>query len=199
MKKLAKVVPYLVIIGLIIFILDLKGCLGKKKEGDTIDIGGKKYQVVKHEIDTFYEVKTQTIYRKGKDITHEVEVVKEIPSVVDTGAILKDYYSRVFYKDTFKLKDTLGYMVINDTISKNRIVSRKVNSFINVPTIKETLYLKEIANNWFIGPSIQLGLPLSLGADLHLKNKKDVMFGLGAGIYSNTSPYLRGSISWKLK
>jgi hypothetical protein len=199
MKPIKKLIPYLIIAILALIILYQEGCFGKKKGGDTLRINGKDYEVIKHEIDTFYETKTETVYRKGKDITHEVEVVKEIPANVDTASILKDYYARVFYNDTFKLKDTLGYIAINDTISKNRIVGRKFHSAINIPTIKETLYLKEISNNWYIGPSVQLGIPFSVGGDLHLKSKKDMLFGLGMGINSNISPYLRGSVSWKIK
>ena len=184
------------ILALIIFYQ--KGCFGKKEKGDIIDINGKKYEVIKHEIDTFYETKTQTLYKKGKDIVHEVEVVKEIPANVDTSAILKDYYARVFYADTFRLKDTLGFIVVNDTISKNRIQNRKYYSSINVPTIKEKIYLKELSNSWFLGPSIILGNTSAIGGDINLKTKKDLLIGVGVGVNSNISPFLRGSVSWKI-
>jgi len=199
MEILKKLTPYVIIAALVAVILFQEGCFGKKTNGDVININGKNYEVIKHEIDTFYETKTQTVYRNGKDITHEVEVVREIPANVDTASILKDYYAKVFYNDTFKLKDTLGYIVINDTISKNRIAGRKFNSSINVPTIKETLYLKELSNNFFAGPSFQLGPSPSVGGDVHLKTKKDMLFGVGAGLNLNATPYLRGSVSWKIK
>ena len=73
----------------------------QKKSGDILNINGKKYEVIKHEIDTFYETKTETRYRKGQDIVHEVEVVKEIPANVDTASILKDYYA-LFSSFVFK-------------------------------------------------------------------------------------------------
>ncbi len=199
MKTLKKSTPYIVILGLVLIILYQEGCFGKKNSGDTLNINGKKYEVIKHEIDTFYETKTETQYKKGKDIVHEVEVVKEIPANVDTALILKDYYAKVFYNDTFKLKDTLGYIVINDTITKNRIAGRKFNSSINIPIIKETLYLKELGNNFFIGPSFQLGSSPSIGGDVHLKTKKDVLFGAGLGLNFNATPYIRASVSWKIK
>ena len=199
MKNLKKTTPYIVILGLVLIILYQEGCFGKKKAGDTLRINGKDYEVIKHEIDTFYETKTETRYKKGEDIVHEVEVVKEIPANVDTASILKDYYARIFYSDTFKLKDTLGYIAVNDTISRNRIVGRTYYTAINIPTIKETIYLKELSNAWFIGPSFQLGNPASLGGDIQLKNKKDMLFGVGMGINSNITPYLRGSVSWKIK
>lgn len=198
MKLFNKIAPYLVIVALVLVIIYQRGCFGTSKKGDEIEINGKKYEVVKHEIDTFYRVETQTLYKKGKDIVHEVEVVKEIPANVDTGAILKDYYARVFYKDTFKLKDTLGFIVINDTISKNRVQNRKFYSSINIPIVKEKIYLREISNDWYVGPSLVLGKTSSLGGDLYLKNKKDLLLGFGVGVNSNISPYLRGSVSWKI-
>lgn len=198
MKLTAKIFPYLVIVGLVIFILNLEGCFGPAKEKEIIKIGGKDYEVVKREIDTFYKIDKQVVYKKGKDIPYEVEVIKEIPANVDTLSILKDYYAKIFYKDTFKLKDTLGYLVVNDTITKNRVASRKFESFIKIPTIKETVYLKELSNNFYLGPSVQMSRPFSIGADAHLKTKKDLLIGLGAGFNSNISPYVRGSVSWKI-
>lgn len=197
-NKFSTIFPYVIIAGLIVVIMFMKGCFDEKETPKTISIGGKDYEVVKHEIDTFYKTEVETIYKKGKDIVHEIEVVKEIPANVDTAAILKNYYSKVFYKDTFKLKDTLGFITINDTITENKIAGRKIHTSINVPIVKETLYLKEISNSWFVGPSLQVGSPISIGADLHLKSKKEMLFGLGAGVNTNASPYLRGSVSWKI-
>jgi hypothetical protein len=111
---------------------------------------------------------------------------------------LRDYYSRVFYKDTFKLKDTLGYFVINDTISKNKVQSRSFESFLRIPKIKETVYLKELSNSFYLGPSLQAGGVFSFGADAHLKTKKDMLYGFGMGFGSNLSPYVRGSVGWKI-
>ena len=100
MKTLKKTTPYIVILGLVLIILYQEGCFGKKNSGDTLNINGKKYEVIKHEIDTFYETKTETRYKKGKDIVHEVEVVKEIPANVDTALILKDLPNLSLYYST---------------------------------------------------------------------------------------------------
>lgn len=194
-----KIFPYVIIAILAIIIFYQKGCFGKKQQGSTVNINGTEYEVIKHDIDTFYQIDTQRFYRKGKDIVKIVEVVKEIPANVDTLSILKDYYSRVFYKDTFKLKDSLGYLVINDTITQNRIYSREFASYINVPTIRETLYLKEFKSLLFLGPAVQLGRFPSFGGDLHLKTKKDMLIGFGLGFNLNASPYFRGSVGWKIK
>jgi hypothetical protein len=199
MQTTKKIFPYIIIAILAVIIFYQKGCSDKKTPGSTVNIGGTDYEVLKHEIDTFYQTDTQEFYRKGKDIVSIVEVVKEIPADIDTLSILRDYYARVFYKDTFKLKDSLGYIVINDTITTNRIYSRGFASYINIPTIRETLYLKELKNTLFFGPAIQLGKTPSFGGDLHLKTKKDLLLGFGLGLNLNTSPYFRGSIGWKIK
>jgi hypothetical protein len=199
MQTTKKIFPYIIIAILAVIIFYQKGCSDKKNPGSTVNIGGTDYEVLKHEIDTFYQIDTQEFYRKGKDIVKIVEVVREIPADVDTLSILRDYYARVFYKDTFKLKDSLGYIVINDTITMNRIFSRGFVSYINVPTIREILYLKELKNNLFFGPAIQLGKTPSFGGDLHVKTKKDMLIGFGLGFNLNASPYFRGSIGWKIK
>jgi len=198
MQTTKKIFPYIIIVILAIIIFYQKGCSGKK-EGSNVNIDGTEYQVIKHEIDTFYQIDTQNFYRRGKDITKIVEVVKEIPANIDTLSILRDYYARVFYKDTFKLKDSLGYIVVNDTITTNRIFSREFISYINIPTIKETVYLKEIKNSLFLGPAVQFGKSPSFGGDLHLKTKKDMLIGFGLGFNLNASSYFRGSIGWKIK
>lgn len=199
MEKNKQINLYPVVVALILILVYQQGCLGKEKFGEIIPIDGKKYEIIKREVDTVYQIKTQTLYKEGKTIFQEVEVVKEIPADVDTASILRDYYSKVFYKDTFRLKDKLGFIAIDDTISQNRIYGRKFSSTINIPAVKETIYVKEISNIWFAGPSVQLGQISSLGGDLHLKTKKDMLFGIGIGINSNISPYFRGSMGWKIK
>lgn len=200
MKKntISKVAPYLVIAALVVVIMYLEGCFGPSNKGETVSIGGKDYVVVNRKIDTFIQVKKEIVYRDGKKIPYAVEVIREVPANVDTPAILKDYYSRFFYRDTFKLKDSLGYFVINDTVTKNKIASRKIESSLKIPTIKEIVYLKELTNDFYVGPSLQIGNSISLGADAHLKTKKEMLFGFGVGVNSNVSPYVRGSVSWKI-
>ncbi len=198
MKKSSNIFPYLIIFGLVVFILHLEGCFGTPEREEKINIGGKSYVVIKKEIDTVYETKTEIKYRKGKDIVKEVEIVKEIPANVDTMSILKDYYSRFFYKDTFKLKDTLGYFVVNDTISKNKIQSRGFESFLKIPKIKEKIYVKELSNSLYLSTALQGGGIISIGADVHLKTKNEMLYGFGMGLGFNSSPYVRGSIGWKI-
>jgi hypothetical protein len=194
-----KIFPYAIIAILVYILLHLKGCFGESdQQKKNISIGGKDYEVIKEERDTFYKTDTQIFYRRAGEIPHDIDPPVEIPADIDTQLILKDYYSRVFYRDTISLNDSLGYFIILDTITENRILSRKFESRVNIPTIKETIYLKEINRDFYIGPSVQVGRMPSIGADFHIKTKKDVLIGLGLGINLEASPYARGSISWKI-
>ena len=56
---------------------------------------------------------------------------------IDTVSILRDYYAEYFYTDTIKI-DTLGTIVINDTITRNSISIRDILSNILVPTTTVT-------------------------------------------------------------
>jgi hypothetical protein len=83
-------------------------------------------------IDTIYQP-GDTIYRsrlvsvRGKDsmIFVPVQVVKQIPAVVDTQAILKDYYSLVIQRDSLQTEDVKVY--VTDTVNQNRITGRAWN------------------------------------------------------------------------
>ena len=110
----------------------------------TIRIEGKKYEIIKYEIDTVDIVKTKVVTKKGEDIYHETIVEKEvfIPAIIDTAALLKDYYSKVLYKDVLVLPDSLGTVSIIDTISQNKILGRTFNANVKQRTIKETTIVK---------------------------------------------------------
>jgi len=195
----------LVILGLIIVVLLMRMCDGEKPqstEGEIIDVNGKKYEVVDKKSDTTYITKDSLIYKKGKDIRVEVEVPIYIPAQVDTQLILKDFFSKRFYKDTIDLGQN-SFVIINDTISENKILSRGFNSSITERIIKDTFLLKEL-------PKRQVYLGLTGGFDkenivnyagpsLLYKDKKDKIFGLGAGINNSKQISLQGSIYWKIK
>lgn len=195
----------LVILGLIIVVLLMRMCDGEKPqstEGEIIDVNGKKYEVVDKKSDTTYITKDSLIYKKGKDIRVEVEVPIYIPAQVDTQLILKDFFSKRFYKDTIDLGQN-SFVIINDTISENKILSRGFNSSITERIIKDTFFLKEL-------PKRQLFFGLQGGFDkkeivnygglgLLYKDKKDKVFNLGLGINSNKQPTIMGGVFWKIK
>jgi hypothetical protein len=181
--------------------------------GRTIRIDGKKYEVIKHTVDTVDVVKTKVVTKKGEDIYHEVIVEKEvqIPTIIDTAALLKDYYSKVLYKDVLVLPDSLGTVAVTDTISQNKILGRTFNASVKQRTIKETTIVKEPART-----QVYYGLNAgfnkedyisAVGAGLILKTKKDKIYQFNLGVNNRTtdgtnggfSPYVGFGTYWKIK
>ena len=186
---------------------------GGKMPGRTVRIDGKKYEVIKHDIDTFEVVKTKVVTKKGEDIYHETIVEKEvvIPAVVDTQALLKDYYSKVLYKDVLVLPDSLGTVSVTDTISQNKIWGRTFDAKVKERTIKETMIVKELPKTKVFygleGGFNKADFVSSVGAGVLINTKKDKIYQLGLGVNNQTTdginggftPYIRGGVYWKIK
>ena len=181
--------------------------------GRTIRIEGKKYEVIKYDIDTLEVIKTKVVTKKGNDIYHEVIVEKEvqIPAVIDTVALLKDYYSKVLYKDVLVLPDSLGTVALTDTISQNRILGRTFNANVRERTIREELIVKEPAKTQLYyglnGVFNKADLVSAVGVGLILKTKKDKIYQFNLGVNNRTtdgtngsfSPYVGFGTYWKIK
>jgi hypothetical protein len=181
--------------------------------GRTIRIEGKKYEVIKHTIDTMEVEKTKVVTKKGEDIYHEIVIEKEtiIPAAVDTAAILKDYLAQIIYKDTLTLDGDLGMIALTDTITKNRILGRTWDAKVKERVIKEELIVKEPAKNQLYyglnGGFNKEDVVSHVGAGLLLKTKKDKIYQLGIGVANRTVDGTNGSLSpfvgfgtyWKIK
>jgi hypothetical protein len=212
MKKLLNF-KNIAIVALIIFVLLQWFNPGDILPGKKVFIAGKAYEVIKHEIDTIDIVKTKVVTKKGEDIYHETIVEKEviIPTVIDTMALLKDYYSKVLYKDTLVLPDSLGIVALNDTISQNKILGRTFNASVKQRTIKETTIVKELPKTKLFygleGGFNKADFVSSVGAGVLINTKKDKIYQLGLGVTNQTTdgtnggftPYVRGGVYWKLK
>lgn len=186
---------------------------GGKMPGRTVRIDGKKYEVIKHDIDTFEVVKTKVVTKKGEDIYHETIVEKQIviPAVVDTQALLKDYYSKVLYKDTLFLPDSLGTVSVTDTISQNKILGRTFDAKVKERTIKETMIVKELPKTQvyygFTGGFNKADVISNVGGGLLVKTKKDKIYQVGVGVANRVtdgtngtlSPYVGAGVYWKIK
>ena len=214
MKKLLNL-KNIAIVGLIIVILLEWFNPGGVMPGKKVFIAGKAYEVIKHEIDTVDIVKTKVVTKKGEDIYHETIVEKEVqvqvPAIVDTQALLKDYYSKVLYKDTLVLPDSLGTVALLDTITQNKILGRTFNANVKQRTIKETMIVKELPKTQvyygLTGGFNKADVVSNVGAGLLIKTKKDKIYNLGIGVANRVSdgtngtlsPYIGGGVYWKIK
>ena len=212
MKKLLNF-KNIAIAALIIFVLLEWFNPGGVMPGKKVFIAGKAYEVIKHDIDTIDIVKTKVVTKKGEDIYHETIVEKQvvIPAVIDTMALLKDYYSKVLYKDTLVLPDSLGTVSILDTITQNKILGRTFNASVKQRTIKETMIVKELPKTKVFygleGGFNKADFVSSVGAGVLINTKKDKIYQLGLGVNNKTTdgtnggftPYIRGGVYWKIK
>jgi len=212
MKKLLNIknIALLLLIAIVVF----QQCGGNKKgTGEIVKVDGKKYELLKHEIDTIEVVKTKVVTKKGEDIYHETIVEKEVrvPVNVDTNAILKEYYTKVLYKDVLILPDSLGTVAVTDTISQNKIFGRTFNANVKQRVIKETTIVKELPKNQvyfgFGGQFNKVDFIGGLSTGVILKTKKDKIYQVNLGVTNSTidgvngefKPYVGAGVYWKIR
>jgi len=212
MKKFLNIknIALLLLIAIVVF----QQCGGNKtKTGEIVKVDGKKYELIKHEIDTVEVVKTKVVTRKGEDIYHETIVEKEvlIPTIIDTAALLKDYYSKVLYKDVLVLPDSLGTVAVTDTISQNKILGRTFNANVKQRIIKEITIVKELPKTklfyGFEGGFNKADVVSHIGMGILLNTKTDKIFNLGIGVANRVvdgtngrlTPYINGGVYWKIR
>lgn len=118
---------------------------------------------------------------------------------IDTMSILRDYYAKYFYTDTIKV-DSLGFIVINDTVTRNLISKRDVQSNIFIPTttITNTTYLYKRELFWGASVSGNQEQIQSINGELMYVNKKRNAYGFGVGVDQNFQPIFTGRLYWKI-
>ena len=157
-------------------------------------------EIVKTEVvtkwDTVEVAKTEYVPKIVERVVVDIDTFS-IP--IDTVSVLKDYYAKYFYTDTIQI-DTLGSIVINDTITRNLIAMRDVQSNIFIPTttITNTIYLNR--REFYGGISIT-GQPTQLdfiNGELLYKGKKRNAYGIGVGINNQFVPIYTFKVLWKI-
>ena len=144
-------------------------------------------------------VKVETTEYVPKIIEKVVVDIDTFSAPIDTVSVLKDYYAKYFYTDTIQI-DTLGSIVINDTITRNLISMRDVQSNIFIPTttITNTVYLykREFFGGVSVGGNQQM--IQNINADLLYVNKKRQAYGFGVGVNNEFQPIYTGRLYWKI-
>lgn len=190
---------------------------GDGKVGETVNVDGKNYELLKQKIDTVYTDRWHTEYKRGKDIYHETIVEKEkiikVPVYTkgDTIRIVESYNQKVLYKDKLVLDDNLGTIELTDTLYQNKILGRKWNAVIKEKTITDTKIVKELPKNQVYlgvnGALDKVNFGNSIGGGVILKSKTDKLYQLNIGISNqqntnganNIVPYIGGGVYWKIK
>lgn len=153
-------------------------------------VNGKKYELIASKTDTQYITKSETKYKSGQDIYHDTTIFVEVPSIVDTAAILVAFYAKNVFTDTFDIQ--YGKFVIRDTVQFNKVLGRSYYADLLVPVITNTEIVKE-------RPKVQVFAGLGTGvynksisevsAHIFLKTRTKYLFGVGAGVFDNKINY----------
>lgn len=199
---------FLIIIAVLVGIIVIQQCTSSSdSDKPTIKVDGKKYELLKHKIDTVFVDKFKTKYIKGEDIYHETIVEKEkevkVPIYVkgDTIKMVQEYLKKNLYKDKLVLDDNLGTIEITDTIYQNKILGRKWNAQVKERTITDTKIVKELPRNQvYVGVGGVVGNSLVLaGPNISLKTKKDNIYGVNVYVDPNLNKYIGVNLAWKIK
>jgi len=117
---------------------------------------------------------------------------------IDTAALLKDYYCKRIYNDTFKI-DSIGYAIWTDTVTTNRIVKINKSYKYKIPVINNTT----IINNYYKQPRqinvtglVDIFNPTIYGGLLY-ESRKDIIYHVNLGFGIN-GPSLIGGISFPI-
>ena len=217
-----KYIKEIIIISLVVIIALQRGCGTDYGDKEIVKVDGKDYELIKQETDTIYvEKEVQVTKYVPKYITKEVIKEVEIPVDVDSLAIIKDYFSKVTVTDTLNLdydfpKDvtdslgnkpasSLGYGILTDVISQNRIESREIDWFFKIPTVYNTTIVKELPKlEFYYGFGLGMDQTNGLGnftGNLLVKTKKMNIYGLNIGMSNQLGlykPFVGGSMYWKI-
>ena len=223
-KILQKYFKEVLIIGLIGIILLMRACSGDNEPPkDIVKVDGKDYELLSQKIDTVFINKIVEVPKYvPKYIDRVVEKIVEIPADVDSLQIIEDYYSKYVVKDTLKLtyefapeividsmgtkpNPTLGFGIVTDTITQNKILSRDIVWNFEVPTIYNTKVVKELPKRVFyygFGAGFDRTNFINKAKfGILYKDKQDKMWGLDVGVLnvnSTIQPYIGGSMYWKI-
>lgn len=176
---------------------------GEQITNPIIKVDGKKYEQVQHKVDTVNIVKNTVVYRPGKVIYRQPLKPTTPPKDINKDSIVKNYYGVAVYKDTVKLKDNQGYVLVTDTVTQNKLIGRVWNAHIKTQIIHDTQIVKEL-------PKTQVYIGGVLGGDridpinfvgpaVLIKTKQDCIYTVGIGYGDNGTISIQAGMFWKIK
>jgi hypothetical protein len=178
---------------------------------------GKSKEVVTSTIkrDTVWVYKDSTVYSKPQIVKTEPYAVpidrwntEYLPDsnysklIVQYEAIVRELLSKNISVDSLKI-DSIGYVHVTDTVSKNLITGRSYKYFLKYPVITNTITIPEKKRNqYYVGGLIQAQPSIDirqLSAGLLLKTKKDHIYGVNAGLTRDGQVIYGVQTYWKIK
>lgn len=211
MKWTERIFWIVAVIGIFLFLRSCGQDLGffksKKRLNDTVSVK-EVIRIVEVKGDTQYIPEiigvTNTIH-VPKYIHDTLETLEVRIDPADTAAILARYYERVAYRDIQPIqKDTTHYgtVTILDSVSQNRIFSRRFITNLQIPEKTTTITLRDRRTVGYLGFSA-IGNPAaplySVGADFSLKLKNDKIYGLGVQYTKDRVLYYQGQFKLPIR
>lgn len=189
---------------LILVVVQHKGC--EISDDDTPDT-----TIVR---DTVYNTHDSVIVRKVKIVETDTTYIPTAPEYLpDTNyaalkkqfeALVKMHTARNIYADSLQL-DSVGYVVINDTVQFNTLHNRKYHYNYKVPVITETVTINnppKKTRQLYLGAGVNgsktYGIE-TVSAGLLYKTKKDQLYGMQVGVNTNGLLVYGVQSYWKLK
>lgn len=172
-------------VGYILFLqtCGTRSCPEPQVKTVTVDTG----YIIEQFKSTWQKPKPDTVIKRLYLPSPELIYLEQDPQFVyqqiDTAAILQDYFARVYYRDT--LQTQYGNLVVEDTISQNRIQARRWLTNFSIPTVTKTVTLSQPPRNQlYVGFSGLMG-QYNIGAEINLslKTKRDQQYEVGAGLF----------------
>ena len=204
MKKILDV-RHFIILGLIITLVLLQSDNKPKIKEVIKEVPSEPiHDTIPVEVEVPYEV-------KGDDIYHDTTIYVPTYVQVDTAAILQSFYVTNSFIDTIKLNNNQGFVYLNQTVSENKIASRKWSATVKPKIVREPApEPPPIKNQVFFGVNGALSKEdwvNSLGMGFIVKTKKDHLYQVGVGVANRTvdgisgefRPYVSGGVYWKIK
>lgn len=175
------------IIAVLLLIIFLDRCNDKPVQPQVPKVVRDTTWVVKESFTTTRPQVVKTIEVHDSIITKEyLPDTNYAKLVVQYQEVVNQLLAQNILKDSIRI-DSVGYVKIIDTVKKNLIVGRSVQSAITYPIIKETITLPaKKTNQLYLGGAI-LGNPAPIGimGSALLKTRNDFMFGGSLSV----SPY----------
>ena len=138
------------------------------------------------------KVKIRTVTKTVEVPKYTMVSVPTAPTALDTVAILQQYYPKNVHREVLTLEEGVGNVVITDTISHNRLVSRRWIADVK-PKVKERIVevYRPKTVQWYMGPHITTNFTQpfqSFGLSVVRKSLNDnlIQFQVGGNVHEGS-------------
>ena len=153
-------------------------------------------------------VKTKKVEVPVPKIEYKIVEVAGKPTALDTVSILQAYYPKNAFKDVLVLPEGQGRVTIVDTISHNRLASRKWVADVTPKVVKETVEVPAPAiREYFLGPEASTNFRSInnwYSLNVLIKNKSNHIIKIGGGVnmrdgIDGPQPWMAAGFYFKIK